>query len=222
MNTPETFNRVVTVGVDIENDFSPTGSLPVPYGDEVVPTFNNVAAWTREQPGGVVAFTKDWHPEHTNHFETEGGPWPVHCVADTYGSEFIDGLDVQDGDPILLKGTEVDEDAYSGFQAAAHDGLTLETLVHPLHGERVAILIGGLATDYCVKETVLDALRFADHVKQQDQSRQLGVFVLRDAIRAVNIDPLDGDKAIEEMRAAGAQFVSSEEVVRNLAVEVRN
>jgi len=222
MNKPETYNRVVAVGVDIQNDFCPGGSLAVPEGDIVVPAFNTVTEWVRNDPAGLVAYTRDWHPPHTNHFIPEGGPWPVHCVADTEGADFKAGLDIRDGDPVLSKGTKVDEDAYSGFQAVAHNGLTIEAMVMPASHEKVALIVGGLATDYCVKATVMDALVAAEQAEAMNFQRKLGVFVLRDATRAVNIQPGDGEQAITEMQVAGAQFIYAYELVNNQVMEVRN
>jgi len=222
MNKPEVYERVVTVGVDIQNDFCPGGSLAVPEGDLVVPVFNTVAEWTRSDPAGLVAFTRDWHPAHTNHFIPEGGPWPVHCVADTEGAAFKEGLDVRNGDTVLSKGTHVDEDAYSGFQAKSPNELTLETLMAPVSHERIAVIIGGLATDYCVKATVMDALKLAERAKTQNFERKLGVFVLEDAIKAVDVAAGDGERAIAEMRVAGAQFVTVEDIVYGSVIEVRN
>jgi len=221
MSTPETYNRIVAVGVDIQNDFIPGGSLAVEGGDKIVRPFNELAAWVRQEHEGIVAFTRDWHPEQTSHF---GFPpnfettWPVHCVANTLGASFHPDLDVRDTDPVLSKGTLPDEDAYSGFQAVTHDGLTLETLTRPLLHERVAVVIGGLATDYCVKATVLDALRFAKHY-ETDPKRDIGVFVLSDLIKAVA--PESGAKAIEEMKEAGVRFITSAELIEGQVIEVR-
>jgi len=221
METINEFNRVVAVGVDIQNDFCPGGTLAVNEGDQVVVPFNNVADWTREKRGNV-AFTRDFHPAETNHFIDFGGPWPAHCVAGTFGAEFKQGLDVRDGDPILSKGTLKDEDAYSGFQGATHSGLTLETLIMPVRHEQVAVVIGGLATDYCVKATVLDALTIAEKARDMGLQRDIGVFVLKDAIRAVNIQPDDGEQAIKEMEAAGAVMVNATEVTTGEAFRVKD
>lgn len=218
MNQAEKFNRVVLVGVDIQNDFCPGGNLAVAEGDQVVKPFNQVAEWVREHKG-IVALTRDWHPTETNHF---GNPpdfsetWPVHCVAETKGADFHPDLDVEDGDPIFSKGTKVDESAYSGFEGATHSGMTLETLLKPIHHERVAVIIGGLATDYCVKATVLDALRFKETLRREDEeenlpARYLGVFALADAMKGV--DPETELNALEDMALAGAAFVNSEDII---------
>ncbi len=208
MINPEIYDRVVAVGVDIQNDFCPGGLLGVTEGDQVIEPFNNVAEWTRQQDG-AVAFTRDMHPEKTGHFDV----WPVHCVAGTPGAELHEAVHVELNDRILDKGTGVDEDAYSGFDGIDIIGKTLEKLITPQdQQERVAVLIGGLATDYCVKATVLDACA----IVQRDYPvtpHQVGVYVLEDAIRAVNLKPEDEKLAIDEMKLAGAQFVTSEDVL---------
>ncbi len=219
MEKINTFNRVVAVGVDIQNDFCPGGSLGVNEGDLIVEPFNQTTDWVREN-NGIVAFTRDWHPKVTNHFVEYGGPWPPHCVAGTFGAEFKQGLDIRDGDPVMSKGTRKDEDAYSGFQGKATNGLTLEALISPVRHERVAVVIGGLATDYCVKATVLDALAVAEKAKAQGLEREIGIFVLEDAMRAVNIEQNDGTDAVKEMRAAGAVFVTADAVVNGNVIEV--
>ena len=218
MNNTETYDRVVAVGVDMQNDFLPGGSLGVNGGFEAVESFNVAGNWVRQQ-NGLVVFTRDWHPEKTKHFAEDGGPWPVHCVANTYGAEFGSELIVKDGDPILSKGTDPTDDGYSGFDGHAHDGLTLETILYPEKGERVAVVIGGLATDYCVEATVMDALRMS---KNLSNARTLGVFALRDAMRAVNVKPQDGEQAVVDMIAAGARFVTTQELVNNQVFGVRN
>lgn len=196
----------VTIGVDIQNDFCPGGSLAVPDGDHVIPPFNKVAAETRAQ-GGKVVFTRDWHPDTTSHFDT----WPVHCVADTEGAAFHRDLQIEPTDLILSKGTRVDEDAYSGFQAVSASGETLEAIITAelARKQRVFTLIGGLATDYCVKATVLDALK----LQKKIGADRLGVIALEDCMRAVNINPSDGFMAQQEMQQAGAQFAYAERYI---------
>lgn len=205
-------DRIVTVAVDVQNDFCPGGSLAVTEGDQVVPPINNVIEFTRQQNGLVVA-TRDWHPRETAHFAEAGGPWPVHCVANTYGAAFKEGLAVDlNTDTIINKGTDPVDDGYSGFDGAAEGGLTLEALIRPTRSERVGVIIGGLATDYCVKATVLDALALRNKLAGE-QKGELTVIALTDAMRAVNVNPGDGDKALAEMEAAGAAMLTSDEVV---------
>jgi nicotinamidase/pyrazinamidase len=218
MNQIESYNRIVAIGVDIQNDFIPGGSLAVEGGDEIIKPFNEVTNWVRGQHEGIVTFTRDWHPLETNHF---GNPpdydktWPVHCLMETLGAAFHKDLMVYSDDPILSKGMVADQDAYSGFQAVAHDGLTLETLVRPVARENVAVVIGGLATDYCVKATVLDSLQFAG---QFDQG-EVEVYVLSDAIAAVAKE--SGEEALKTMSLAGARFITSAELLSGQVLEVK-
>jgi nicotinamidase/pyrazinamidase len=180
------------VVVDMQNDFaSPDGSLSVRGGVDVVEVVNAEVAAARAA-GSVRIYTQDWHPESTPHFAKDGGPWPVHCVAGTWGACFVDGLDV-DG-PSVRKGTG-GEDGYSGFTVRdARDGRAapteLEHLLRDRGVERVVIV--GLATDYCVKETALDAVRLG-----------IATVVLRDGVRAVNLHAGDGEAALTELAAAG-------------------
>ena len=185
------------VVVDVQNDFAdPGGSLAVAGGADVVPVLNAESAAVREA-GGLVVYTADWHPARTPHFVTDGGIWPVHCVAGTPGAAFHPDLLV-DG-PVVLKGAN-GEDGYSGF--TMRDPTTgetipteLETLLRDADVQRV--VIGGLATDYCVKATALDA-------------RSLGfeTAILRDAVRAVNLAPGDGERALTDLWAAGVDLVT--------------
>jgi nicotinamidase/pyrazinamidase len=166
--------------------------LYVAGGEDVVDFINDEVA-AAEDAGALVVYTQDWHPASTPHFAKDGGNWPVHCVADTWGADFHSGLDVVG--PSVRKGTE-GEDGYSGF--TVRDTATgverptgLEGLLRDQDITRVVVV--GLATDYCVKETVLDALEAG-----------FAVTVVADGIRAVEVTPGDGAKAVEEMAAAGA------------------
>ena len=182
---------------DVQNDFAnPRGSLYVRGGEETVPIINTEIA-AAELAGAKVFYTQDWHPESTPHFEKDGGIWPVHCVMDTWGAEFDPALRVVG--PVVRKGSN-GEDGYSGF--TMRDPLTGATKDTNL-GEGLAaagvsrLVIVGLATDYCVKATVLDA-----------RSRGYPTTVIQNAIRAVDLQPGDGDRAVEEMLAAGALLES--------------
>ena len=177
--------------VDVQNDFCPGGSLAVAHGDDVVAPLNKLMKEFLERDEPVFK-TRDWHPVKTKHFAAYGGTWPVHCVQGTSGAEFHP--DLLDGPRITVisKGFDERADGYSGF-----DGTQLAQL---LRDEGVQeIWIGGLATDYCVKQTVLDARREGFQVK-----------ALADAMRAVNVHPDDGSKAIKEMKDAGAEFVGDQ------------
>ena len=189
--------RTALLVVDVQNDFAdPTGTLYVQGGEQVVPIVNAEVEKARDA-GALVVYTQDWHPEHTPHFQQDGGIWPVHCVAGTHGAEFHPDLLVADHE-VVRKGHD-GRDGYSGF--SVRDPLSGErgdTVLHEMltaNGiERLAIC--GLATDYCVVETVLDA-------------RMLGypVEVLTEAIRAVELQPGDGGAAVTRMRDAGAETV---------------
>jgi nicotinamidase/pyrazinamidase len=173
--------------VDVQNDFCPGGSLAVANGDEVVGPLNELAKEFLDR-GEPVFKTRDWHPARTKHFAAYGGTWPIHCVQGTRGAEFHADLIDDPRITVISKGTDEGADGYSGF-----DGTNLAQL---LREKGVAeVWVGGLATDYCVKHTVLDARREGFEVK-----------ALADAMRAVNLKPDDGRQAIEEMRDAGAEI----------------
>jgi nicotinamidase/pyrazinamidase len=182
--------------VDIQNDFAdPLGSLYVRGGEQVVAAANGEVAFA-QAAGAFIAFTQDWHPAETPHFATGGGAWPVHCVRDTWGAAFAPGL-VVSGD-VIRKGTR-GEDGYSGFsvrdsQAGATRPTGLDALLKH-HNIRHVVVIG-LATDYCVKATALDAITLG-----------YATTVLADAVRAVDLQPGDGERALEEIRAARGLIV---------------
>jgi nicotinamidase/pyrazinamidase len=176
--------------VDVQNDFCPGGLLPVKDGDAVVPVLNRyIEQFTAA--GLPVFATRDWHPTRTTHFITNGGPWPPHCIQGTPGASFHPQLALPNNVIIVSKGAAVDADDYSGFQAVSAEGVSLADLLHSRGVER--IFVGGLATDYCVKHTVLDGLR-----------EGFKVILLEDAIRGVNLNPDDSRQALEEMMRAGA------------------
>jgi nicotinamidase/pyrazinamidase len=172
--------------VDVQNDFCPGGTLAVAHGDEVVAPLNKLIAEFLERDAPVFK-SRDWHPARTKHFAAYGGTWPVHCVQGTKGAEFHPALTDDTRVRVVSKGLS-DEDSYSAF-----DGTDLASQLRDLGVKEV--LVGGLATDYCVKNTVLDALKQGFAVK-----------ALTNAMRPVDLEPGDGDRAIEEMRAAGAEI----------------
>ena len=186
------------VVVDVQNDFAdPAGGLSVAGGDAIVPTVDREVAMAGAN-GAVVVFTQDWHPATTPHFAKDGGIWPVHCVRDTWGAKLHPDLRTPDDAPLVRKGVN-GEDGYSGF--TMRDPITgetvpteLETLLRGRGIERVVVV--GLATDYCVRTTVLDAARLGFETS-----------VLTDAIAAVDVEPGDGDRAIDEMRQAGVSVL---------------
>ncbi len=183
--------------VDVQNDFAdPAGSLYVRDGERVVPVIDDEVAAARAT-GALVVYTQDWHPPSTPHFATGGGVWPVHCVQGTWGAALHSELRVAPEAPIVRKGAG-DSDGYSAFSVrSAETGDVAPTRLESVLRDRgiARIVVCGLATDYCVVETVLDA-------------RRLGypVTVLRAAIRAVNLEPGDDERALERMRQAGADL----------------
>jgi nicotinamidase/pyrazinamidase len=175
--------------VDAQNDFCPGGALAVADGDQIIQTLNHYIDIFSKAHCPIFA-TRDWHPAKTSHFKDYGGPWPVHCVQESYGAEFHPALRLGSA-VVLSKGMAADQDSYSGFQAANSSGTLLADLLRRDGIER--IFVGGLATDYCVKQTVLDGL-----------TQGFQVVLLVDAVRAVNLGPNDGAVAIDEMIRAGA------------------
>ncbi|MBE0556750.1 MAG: nicotinamidase [Proteobacteria bacterium] len=173
--------------VDVQNDFCPGGALAVPVGDRVVPIIN--ALMDRFT---VIAASKDWHPHRTIHFDK----WPVHCVHNSLGAEFHPALQSQRIDQVFLKGTGSKDDGYSAYEA------TNANLEQYLKNRQVdELFVVGLATDYCVRQSALDAA-----------ARGFRTFVVTDAVAAVDVKPGDGDRALEEIKAAGIALVASADV----------
>jgi nicotinamidase/pyrazinamidase len=179
--------RRALVIVDVQNDFCPGGALAVQHGDEVVAPLNRLAKEFLQR-GDLVFKSRDWHPAKTKHFAAYGGTWPVHCVQETHGADFHPDLIDDPRIIVISKGTG-DEDTYSAF-----GGTDLASQLRA-HGVE-EIWVGGLATDYCVKHTVLDALREGFQVK-----------AISDAMRAVEREQGNGARAIEEMLRSGAEIV---------------
>jgi nicotinamidase/pyrazinamidase len=198
MNTPDRNEEQPRAGdalliVDVQNDFLPGGSLAVPQGDQVVPALNRYLG-VFELHNLPVYATRDWHPHGHCSFHEQGGPWPPHCLAHTYGAEYPAGLHLPPITVIISKATTVEQDAYSGFERTDLDAR--------LHAAGISrLFIGGLATDYCVLNTVRDALKLG-----------YCVFLLGDAIRAVEVHPGDGQRAEQEMIKLGAQRITLEEL----------
>jgi len=185
--------------VDAQNDFMPNGALPVTEGDKIVSIINGI-----RDKFDVVVFTQDWHPTGHCSFVEQGGPWPIHCVASSLGARLHKDLIVKDGaadlDMFLYKGTNVDVDSYSGFWD--NERKTNTGLADRLRDRNVdEVYICGLATDYCVKFTALDAV-----------DAKIKTTLILDACRGVNVNPGDVDKAIDEMRAAGITIINSDKV----------
>jgi nicotinamidase/pyrazinamidase len=185
--------------VDVQNDFCPGGALPVTDGDRVIPVLNRYI--DKFIKAGLPIFaTRDWHPEKTSHFTTGGGPWPPHCLQGSRGAQFHPNLKLAPDVVIVSAGMGADEDGYSGFLGRDDSGAKLADLLRQRGVER--IIVGGLATDYCVKHTVLDGIK-----------EGFKVVVLRNAVRGVNLDPGDSERAFEEMSRAGAMITSEWDAV---------
>ena len=180
--------------IDVQNDFCPGGALPVTGGDRVVPALNRYIE-RFEKAGLPILATRDWHPEKTRHFKAHGGLWPPHCIQGTQGAEFRPDLKLPAGAVIISAGMAPDEEGYSGFEGRDDRGIGLAELLRQRGVER--IFVGGLATDYCVKQTVLDGLKHG-----------FKVVLLGDAVRGVNLQAGDSERAVAEMLRAGAERIS--------------
>ena len=182
--------------VDVQRDFCPGGTLAVNNGDEVIPPLNRMIAHARAN-NWLIIVTRDWHPEYMReHFKKDGGAWPVHCVQNTLGAEFHPDLNIGYHAHIISKGNDPLKNGYSGFESRL-----LETILNLWNVD--AIYIGGLATDYCVKETALDARR----------KTLITIWLLTDAIRAVKLNEGDEEKALQQMRDAGVLFTTTDDVL---------
>lgn len=183
------------LAVDVQNDFCPGGALPVPEGDTVVPVLNRWIAAAGE-PGAAVYVSRDWHPADHVSFADRGGPWPPHCIQSTPGADFHPDLALPASATVISKGTDPDRDQYSAFDGTG--------LGDRMRREGVArVWVGGLAQDVCVRASVLDGLQ-----------EGFEVHLLLPATRPVDVHPGDGDRALAEMREAGAIIEESPEPSR--------
>jgi nicotinamidase/pyrazinamidase len=173
--------------VDVQNDFLPCGSLAVKHGEEVVPLLGRYIELFQAK-GLPIFATRDWHPPNHCSFQEQGGIWPAHCIAGTHGAAFPSRLAVPPSAHLISKATLAEKDAYSGFEETELDGLLRAASVRRL-------FVGGLATDYCVLNTVKDA-----------RLQNYETFLLVDSVRAVNVHPEDERKAIEEMMSLGVEL----------------
>jgi nicotinamidase/pyrazinamidase len=183
------------VMVDIQNDFCPGGALAVAEGDRIVEVVNRLVPEYQ-----LIISTQDWHPADHISFKEQGGPWPPHCVQGTAGAELHAALDQAGINYYFRKASSPDKDAYSEFEGTNDEGRTLDEVLKSNDIKRIYVV--GLATDYCVKATVLDGLKHG-----------YDVYVVTDAVRAVNVAPDDGQKAVEEMASAGAHLVTSDQII---------
>lgn len=174
---------------DVQNDFLPGGALPVPEGDQVIPVLNEYAKIFKQANARIIA-SRDWHPPNHMSFKAQGGPWPPHCVQETEGANFHLDLKLPEGTAIVSKATDPAKEAYSVF-----DGTDLADTLKSQGVTRV--FVSGLATDYCVVNTVLDAGKLG-----------LEAVVLVDATRGINVEPGDVDRAIDSMMRSGAKQVT--------------
>jgi len=180
--------------VDVQNDFCPGGALGVSQGDAIIPVLNKYITMFKKSKLPIFA-TRDWHPKKTRHFKVFGGLWPKHCIENTRGARFHPKLKLPNGKIIVSKGIDSRKDGYSAFDAKDRKGTYLLALLKKTGVNE--LFIGGLATDYCVKATSLDALKLGLKVK-----------LLKDAIKGVDIIPGDSDRAIKEMVRRGAKKIT--------------
>ena len=184
--------------VDLQNDFFPGGALPAPDGDTIVAPVNQLIEVFQQEDLPTFA-TRDWHPRNHCSFEERGGPWPPHCIQGTPGADFNSHVNLPGNATVISKAQSPERDAYSGF-----DGTDLAWRLEALHVSDV--VVGGLVTEICVKNTVFDALK-----------RGLGVTVVREAVSGVDVHPRDSEKALAAMEKKGARIVSVDEAVLQLA-----
>ena len=191
--------------VDVQNDFCPDGALGIAEGDSIIPVLNKYIKIFSAVKLPVFA-SRDWHPKKTAHFKEFGGPWPAHCVQDSPGARFHAVMRLPEGAIILSKGMDPEADNYSAFQAVDAKGNTFADLLKKYSIKE--LFVGGLATDYCVRWTTLDALKFG-----------LRVNLLMDAIKGVNVREKDSEAAVEEMVSLGAKKITIEKLSRMFAGE---
>ena len=180
--------------IDVQNGFCPGGSLAVTDGDKVVDPINAAIKHAKENDMPIL-FSRDWHPEKTTHFEK----WPPHCIQGTKGAEFHPDLDTAGG-VVFSKGMDPEEDSYTAFDGINNKGQKLEEYLQ--QAQVLRLFVAGLATDYCIRASALDAL-----------AKGFDTVILSDAIKAVNIKPDDGEKALNEMTNAKAKVATSKEFV---------
>jgi nicotinamidase/pyrazinamidase len=176
--------------IDFQNDFTSGGALEVPEGDEIAGPVRRLA-----EHFDLIAATRDWHPPDHASFEAQGGPWPVHCVRDTHGAAFHPAMQGIEIDAVVDVGQGREDEGYSGFENSA-----LARILREHDAEEVYVC--GLATDYCVRASAVDACR-----------EGFDVTVVEDAVRGVEVNPGDSERALQDMREAGARIAGSAEVL---------
>jgi nicotinamidase/pyrazinamidase len=180
--------------IDVQNDFCGGGALEVPEGDEVVPVINNYME-KFASAGLPIYASRDWHPEDTKHFKAYGGLWPVHCVQGSKGAEFHSGLKFPEGTVLITEGDSPDKEGYSCFEGHDPNGREFGEILK--EGGIDHLYVGGLATDYCVRATVIDTLK-----------EGFKATLLIDAVRGVDLNPGDSERAVEEMKKNGADTLT--------------
>ncbi len=188
--------------VDVQNDFCPGGTLAVPEGDRVVEPLSRIAEYFAAAGLPVLA-SRDWHPQETKHFKVFGGVWPAHCIQDSPGAAFHKDLRLPGETLVITKGDSADSDAYSAFAGKSYDGTCLGEILGALQVEQ--LYVGGLATDYCVCSSALDA-----------RAAGLAVTILTDAIAGVDVAAGDSKKALAVMKNAGVTFCTSAELINQM------
>ncbi|MGD8276783.1 MAG: isochorismatase family protein [Gemmatimonadota bacterium] len=194
--------RTALLIVDVQNDFCPGGALAVREGDRVVPVLNEYARRVHDA-GGAIFASRDWHPTDTMHFQAQGGPWPPHCVQGTNGADFHPALELPGDAAIITKGDDRRDHGYSAFDGADPDGRRLAATLEADGVRR--LLVGGLATDYCVLNTALDARRHG-----------FDTVLLLDAIRGIDVKAGDVARALDAMMRAGVRTATLETLVAEL------
>ena len=187
--------KAALIVVDVQRDFCPGGALAAPGGNDIIPALNRYLSDARARDIAVYA-SRDWHPARTTHFKEYGGEWPPHCVQGTAGAQFHPNLKLPPDAIVISKGDDPQRPGYSAFDGRTYDG---KTLLHDLRDRQIKrIYITGIATDYCVKATALDALQAG-----------LEVCILPDAITGIDVRPGDAQRALDELSAAGARIAET-------------
>jgi nicotinamidase/pyrazinamidase len=191
-STGSSAHHEALIVVDVQLDFCPGGALPAATGNDIIPAANRYLAEARRL-GMPIYASRDWHPPVTGHFKPYGGEWPPHCVQNTSGARFHPGLQLPPGTIVISKGEDPEREGYSAFDGRTPDG---RPLLEDLRDRRIdTVYVAGLTAEYCVKQTILDALKAGLHA-----------VALTDAIAGLNAQPGDVDRALEEIRRAGAEL----------------
>jgi len=200
--------RAALLVIDVQLDFCPGGALPVPKGDLVVPVLNRYIQLFRRR-GSPIFASRDWHPRDSTHFQESGGIWPVHCVQGSLGADFHPELLLPEETIVVSKGTARWDNGYSALQGITKNGTPLTMLLRHMALDK--LYVGGLATEYCVKESVLEAIR-----------EGFSVTLLADAVRGVQARPGDVERAVTEMVEAGSELATLESIGTTLVADAKS